>query len=97
MFIEDIIKGLNLDVIVIAPAELGSINSAVLTVEYARSHNINVRGIILNNYNPSDEMQADNKLQIERLTKVPVIATVENNASNIDINKETLTEIFKEV
>ena len=87
--IEDIIKGLNLDVIIVATSVLGSINSAVTTVEYAKNHGINVRGIILNKYDESDEMQADNKLQIEKLTHIPIVATVKQNSKNIefDINK----------
>ena len=92
--IKDIIKGLGLDVIVISSAELGSINSAVLTVEYAKQHNIDVRGIILNHYNENDNMQADNKLQIERLTGVPVIACVKTNDKDLLIDEKTLVSLF---
>lgn len=92
--IEDIIKGLELDIIIVAPAALGSINSAIMTVEYARNHGINIRGIILNNYDEKDFMQADNKLQIERLTGVPVIALVKNNAPELSIEEKRLKEIF---
>ena len=92
--IKDIIKGLGLDVIVISSAELGSINSAVLTVEYAKQHNIDVRGIILNHYNENDNMQADNKLQIERLTGVPVIACVKTDDNDLLINEKTLVSLF---
>ncbi|MBR6099332.1 dethiobiotin synthase [bacterium] len=87
---EHIIKALGLDVVVVAPAELGSINSAVTTVEYARSHGINVRGIILNKYDDNDYMQRDNKKQIEYLCNVPVIASVVSGASNLIIDKSCL-------
>lgn len=95
--IKDIIKGLNLDIIIVASAALGSINSAVLTVEYAINHGIKVKGIILNNFDKNDKMQADNKLQIEKLTGIKVIAEVERNATDINIDKHTLTELFGEV
>ena len=94
--IKDIIKGLGLDIIIISSAELGSINSAVLTAEYAKIYGINVKGIILNNYNADDEMQKDNKLQIEHLTGVPVIACVKKDDNELDIDKEILINIFKE-
>lgn len=94
--IKDIIKGLGLDVIIISSAELGSINSAVLTVEYAKIHGIKVKGIILNNYDANNEMQSDNKLQIERLTGVPVIACVKKGDNELDIDEEILINIFKE-
>ena len=97
LLLPDVIKALNLDIIVVASAELGTINSTFLTVEYARQRGINVRGIILNNYNPDDIMQADNKKSVEILTGIPVIATVQKNQKDLDISIETLKSIFKEV
>ena len=93
--IKDIIKGLNLDIIIISSAELGSINSSVLTAEYAKNYNINIKGFILNHYNSNNKMHIDNKLQIERLTGIPVIACVGNNDTDINIKKETLLKLFK--
>ena len=95
LLLPDIIKALELDVIIVASAQLGSINSAVLTVEYAKQKGINVKGIILNNYNDNDVMQNDNKLQIERLTNVKILATVKSNAENIDL--EQIIAAFKEI
>ena len=42
-------------------------------------------------------MQTDNKIQIEKLTHIPVIATVEKNSSDIEIDKNTLVGIFREI
>ena len=93
--IKDIIKGLGLDIIVVSSAELGSINSAVLTIEYAKKYEINVRGIILNRYDENNNMQVDNKLQIERLTGVPVIACVKTDDKDLLIDEKTLVNLFK--
>ena len=93
LMLPDIIKALNLDIIIVASAALGTINSTLLTVEYAKNHGINVKGIILNNYDENNLMHKDNKKQIETLTKVKVISTVPNNAKTI----ENLSEYFKEV
>lgn len=95
ILLPDVINALNLDVIIVADAALGTINSTVLTVEYAKNHGINVKGIILNNYDDSDLMQRDNRKSIEWLTGIAVIATVEKNAEDIDI--EDLLSLFKEV
>ena len=95
--IKDIIKGLQLDILIVAPAKLGSINSAVLTVEYAKNNGINVKGIILNNYNPDDIMQQDNKKQIEKLTGIPVIAEVKNGDKELFTDVKILVEKFKEI
>lgn len=93
LLLPDVIKSLGLDIIVIADAKLGTINSTVLTVEYARHCGINISGIILNNYDENDFMQVDNKLQIEKLTGEKVITTIKNNCKDI-CNLETF---FKEI
>lgn len=95
LLISDIINDLGLDILIVSSAALGSINSAVLTVEYAKQHNINIAGIILNNYNPSDFMQVDNKKQIENLTSVNILGTVKNGQDFIDI--VDLKNVFKEI
>ena len=93
ILLADVIKALNLDIILVASAALGTINSTLLTVEYARKKDIHVKGIILNNYDKNDLMQRDNKIQIEALTGIKVITTVGKNTEDI----ADLSEIFKEV
>lgn len=93
LMITDVIKTLGLDIIIAASSSLGTINSTVLTVEYAKSQAINIQGIILNNYNENDFMQKDNKKQIEELTGIKVVSTVKTNANDI----EDLSKFFKEV
>lgn len=95
ILLEDIIKHLDLGVLVISNAALGSINNCVLTISYLKQKNIPVRGIILNNYDGTDFMQADNKRMMEDLTAVPVLACVPPNASKIDINVEVLKGLYR--
>lgn len=97
IILPDIIKLLGLDVVIVSGAELGSINNAVLTVEYIKNCGINIKGIILNKYNENDFMQRDNKEQIERLTGVKVIAEVKENENDLNIEKEEILSIFKEI
>lgn len=87
IFLEDIIKALDLEIIIVSNALLGSINATVLTVEYARSRGIGIRGIILNQYQGS-EMEQDNYKMIQEITGVPILATVPLNAKKIDLNIE---------
>ena len=93
LMLPDVIKALGLDIIIVASASLGTINSTVLTAEYAKYHGINVKGIILNNYDEKDLMQKDNKIQVEALTGIKVIAAVKKDEKDI----EDLSYIFKEV
>lgn len=97
ILLKDIIKLLNLDIIIIASSELGTINDIVLTVEYAKANNINVKGIILNNYDESNFLHEDNKKSVEILTKVPVIATVKSNDTNLNIDAKELIKLYKEI
>lgn len=97
ILLKDIIKQLNLDIIIIASSELGTINDIVLTVEYAKANNINVKGIILNNYDENNFLHLDNKKSAELLTKVPVIATVKKNDTALNIDVDKLMKLYKEI
>lgn len=95
ILLEDIIKELGLGTLVISTAALGSINACVLTIYYLQQHGIPVRGIILNNYDGEDFMQADNKRMIEEISGVPVIAAVKPNAKELDIDVKFLQSLYK--
>ena len=95
LMLPDVIKALGLDILVVASASLGTINSTVLTVEYAKQQGINVKGIILNNYNKDDMMQVDNKNQVENLTGINVVETVADNQDDLKINN--IESVFEEV
>ena len=90
--LKDLIWELGLSTIIIADAGLGTINSTLLTVDYAKSNGIEVEGIILNNYDCDNFMHWDNLEQIEALTGINVVATVAPNASDIML----LEGLFKE-
>ncbi len=93
LMLTDVIKALGLDIIIVSCATLGTINSTLLTVEYAKQHGITVKGIILNSYDKNDFMHIDNKKQIEALTGIKVVSTVTHNSKTV----EDLSEFFKEV
>jgi dethiobiotin synthetase len=86
--LKDLIKRLGCSVIIVADGGLGTINSVLLTVEYARANNIDIKGIILNNFNPESFMHKDNLKQVEYLTGIKVIATVEKNQQEIKLLEE---------
>lgn len=97
IMLTDVIKALQLNVILVASASLGTINSTVLTVEYAKQKNIQIKGIILNGFEPNNEMHLDNQKQIEFLTGIPVIAHVMQFEDELDMKVETLKSIYTEV
>ena len=95
ILLEDVIKAVDLGTLVISNAALGSINACVLTIAYLKQKGIPVRGIILNNYDGNDFMQADNKKMMEAITGVPVLAEVKPNDTELDIDVEVLKGLYK--
>lgn len=93
VFLEDVIKMLNLPCLMIANAGLGTINSVVLTAEYMNSRNIPIKGIILNHFHTEDVMEEDNKKMCEALTGIPVIACVKDNCTDLDISAEYIASL----
>lgn len=94
ILLEDVIKKLELSVVIVADAGLGTINAVVLTVEYLKNHGIEVKGVILNHYTGS-VMQEDNVKMIEELTGVSVLACVRDGANELEIEAERLRELYE--
>ena len=86
--LKDLIKDLNIPIIIVADSGLGTINSTLLTVEYAKKNNIKINGIILNNFDSENYMHVDNFKQTEKLTSINVIATVSQNANDLPLLKD---------
>ena len=85
IFLEDIIKTVNLPLLVVTTAALGSINACVLTVEYARSRGLDVRGLIVNRYGSSGnlEMEDDNIRMMQDLTSLEILAKVKDGDTDL--------------
>jgi len=93
--LEDVIRALDLSCLIVADAGLGTINSVVLTVEYMKAKGIAVKGIIFNNYHRGDAMEGDNLGMCEELTGVKVIACVEPNDDEINIDADFLASLYE--
>lgn len=73
-----LINRLQLPILVVAAAGLGTLNHTLLTVAFARQFNIQIAGIVLNSFHPEPAgiAEATNPVEIEKLTGVPVIGVV---------------------
>ncbi|RLQ97434.1 dethiobiotin synthase [Falsibacillus albus] len=73
----DLMKEIDLPVILVGRAGLGTINHTVLSVMALKQANITIEGIILNRLHMEDEsIEKDNAVMIERLTGVKVLGTI---------------------
>lgn len=88
IFLEDIMKALGLPLLIVTTAALGSINACVLTVEYARSRGIPVRGIIVNRYGMSGnlEMEDDNIVMMHDMTGLEILARVKEGDTDLGVS-----------
>ncbi len=93
----DIIKSLNLDIILCVPSELGTLNSTILTSFYANHNDLKIKGIIMNNFEEDNFLHLDNKKMIEKLTGISVIACVPKDCNNLIIEENKLIKLYGDV
>ncbi len=67
----DLMKALNLPVLIVSRAELGTINHTLLTIETVRNRALKIAGVIMNG-----EPNAENRKAIEKFGKVKVLAEI---------------------
>ena len=95
-FIVDIIKKLELPILLVARSGLGTINHTLLTVNELKKRNLPLRGIILNG-----EKNQSNKEAVEKYSGVSVVSELEPiktlDKKTLLLNKpgEKLNEIFE--
>ena len=94
LMLTDVIRRLGLGLLIVAGAQLGTINSTVLTVSYARALHIPVSGIILNRYEADNFLHRDNREQIQSMTGVPVVACVADGAQELNMDAAALCALF---
>lgn len=93
--LEDFIKARDLNCLIIADAGLGTINSVVLTVEYMRTHDLPVKGIIFNHYEAGNRLHEDNLFMCEAMAGLKVLACVKDGDTDLDIPFELLESLYE--
>lgn len=73
--VSDLVRGLNIPALLVARAGVGTINHTVLTVAYAKSQGIDIKGIIINNFTGKPH-EKDNIRVIEDMTGLPVVSVL---------------------
>ena len=78
MLVANLAQRFQLPLLVVARPNLGTINHTVLTVEFARSHSLELRGIVLNASQEESKGLAEetNPKELERLTHLPILGIV---------------------
>ena len=92
--LEDIVKALHLSSVIVADTGLGTINSVVLTVEYMKSRNLPIKGVIFNHFHPGSLMEEDNIAMCEYLTGLPTLAKVQDGDTELALDINALTALY---
>lgn len=79
-FVKDLIKDLNIPVIIIAKAGLGTINHTLLTIETLKKQNIKILGVIMNGYKGNDLSEKTNVGIIREITKLPILGLLKHKS-----------------
>ena len=90
----DLIKDMEIDCLIAADGGLGTINSVLLTYEWAKKCGINVKGVILNRYIYGNTMYEDNLKSIEKLCGIPVTGLIKESSLDIDLRGYELSDLF---
>ena len=78
MLVADMAQRFQLPLLIVARPNLGTINHTVLTVEFARSYNLEICGIVLNASQEESKGLAEetNPKELTRLTNLPILGTI---------------------
>lgn len=93
----DLIKLLDIPVLLVAHTGLGTINNTLLSIECLKSNNISIGGIIFNSTAPiaqeSEFIHKDNPGTIEKFSKIKILGNIPF-LENTDLNKNETWDIF---
>ena len=91
---EDVVKSLNLPLLLTVSAENSDLNNALLSINRAKE--LNLRGVIVNNYNENSISKKLLPKMLEEYTDAKVLGTLphfDNNVSSSDLITEILNGV----
>lgn len=94
LLLPQVIQACSLGCLLVADAELGSINRVALTAFYLKQQGIPLKGILFNRFLPGDPMQEDNVQVCRQLTGAKVIACVPPGADHLDLPLDDLLALY---
>ena len=93
MLCADLIKELNIPIIIVSVPFLGRLNHTLLTIHYAKTNNIPIKGIIINKVpTQTNNLATQNFIdELKRYTDVEILGTIK------EINNKDIFEEFKKI
>lgn len=72
LFVADLARKMDLPLVIVSRDYLGTINHTLLTVEYARSRNLRIKGIVINMLKDDENFVRE----IEKYSSAPILGTI---------------------
>ncbi len=94
----DLIKDMDIPVILVTTTMLGTINHTLLSIEAMKAKGINIAGIIINkiSHNPS-EIEKDNIRIIKKLSKVNILAEIKDFSDSKNLKDDLSNALSKQL
>ncbi len=90
-YMYDLIRDMDVRVIVVADAGIGTINHTCLTIDFLKKRGISISGIVINNYNKTF-YEDDNIKMIEQFTNEKVKGMMKHDGT---LDKDTVLDLFE--
>lgn len=95
LLLEDFIKALDLNCIMVASSGLGTINHILTAIEYMKNRNVNLKGIILNEFETDNFLHIDNYKTIERLTPKKILTCVKKGDKELQMSIDDVLCLYE--
>jgi dethiobiotin synthetase len=90
LFVVDMVCKMDLALVIVSKHCLGAINHTLLTLEYAKSKNIRIKGIIINMLENGDDFVSE----IDKHSSVPILGTIPFN-ENVSVEECVFGDIVE--
>ena len=79
---KDLVIDACMPIIMVSTCGLGAIHHALTTFLYAKTYQLNIKSLIFNSFNPTNDIHQDNVQTIEKLLHVSPLATLPSFFNN---------------
>jgi dethiobiotin synthetase len=74
--VADLIKDMNLEALIVAGSQIGTINHTILTCDACKKYGIKARGIVINNFGPAGYAVSDLAADLTNLSGLDVLCSI---------------------
>ncbi|MBI5192488.1 MAG: dethiobiotin synthase [Nitrospirae bacterium] len=94
-YVADLIKKLGLPALIITRPDLGTINHTLLTINYMKNKNIQIKGIVINHAGKGGKTLAEKTCveTIEKYSEIPVIGIIPFISGNNPLNHKSFQRL----